>query len=189
MWGRGLRSSPETGKKDCLLLDFSGNIVRFHEDYESIYFNGLEALDSGEKLDKTVRSEETEPKGCPKCGFTPFKARCMACGYERKTQSAKVEALPGEMQEVFVGQGSRRKKIADSEKHLWEQCCSYARAHSMPEKQSGRAWHLFKKITGKDALWRFSTTPTVELTMTFHNKVQQLNTAFRKATSVKGLTR
>ena len=33
MWGRGLRSSPVTGKKDCYLLDFSGNIVRFFEDF------------------------------------------------------------------------------------------------------------------------------------------------------------
>ena len=28
MWGRALRSSPDTGKKDALLLDFSGNIQR-----------------------------------------------------------------------------------------------------------------------------------------------------------------
>ncbi len=32
MWGRGLRSSPNTGKTDAILLDFSGNIVRFADD-------------------------------------------------------------------------------------------------------------------------------------------------------------
>ena len=41
MWGRGLRSSPETGKKDCLLLDFSGNIIRFFEDFNDVYFNEI----------------------------------------------------------------------------------------------------------------------------------------------------
>ncbi|MFV0409318.1 MAG: DEAD/DEAH box helicase, partial [Paracoccus sp. (in: a-proteobacteria)] len=29
MWGRGLRASPDTGKTDTLLLDHSGNILRF----------------------------------------------------------------------------------------------------------------------------------------------------------------
>jgi len=29
MWGRGLRSSPGTGKTDCILLDHSGNVLRF----------------------------------------------------------------------------------------------------------------------------------------------------------------
>jgi superfamily II DNA or RNA helicase len=37
MWGRGLRSHP--GKKDCYLLDFSGNIVRFAEDFSDVFFN------------------------------------------------------------------------------------------------------------------------------------------------------
>jgi superfamily II DNA or RNA helicase len=60
MWGRGLRSSPDTGKEDCILLDFSGNIIRFREDFEDIYFNGLGALDSGERLDKTIRKDKEE---------------------------------------------------------------------------------------------------------------------------------
>ena len=58
MWGRGLRSSPETGKTDCILLDFSGNIIRFAEDYTEIFFNGLAELDSGEKLDKKIRKDD-----------------------------------------------------------------------------------------------------------------------------------
>ena len=49
MWGRGLRSSPNTGKKDCLLLDFSGNIIHMADDYNDVFCNGLDALDNGEK--------------------------------------------------------------------------------------------------------------------------------------------
>jgi superfamily II DNA or RNA helicase len=71
MWGRGLRS--HEGKKDCYLLDFSGNIIRFAEDFTDVFFNGLEKLDDGEKLDKKIRKdEETEMKGCPKCGYKPL---------------------------------------------------------------------------------------------------------------------
>lgn len=183
MWGRGLRSSPDTGKKDCHLLDFSGNIIRFFEDFNEIYFNGLDKLDDGEKLDKTVRKdEEYEPKGCPKCGYTPFHKRCMACGYE-KVSAQISEALPGHMKEIFIGEGKNKKKLADNAEHLWNQVCSYARIHSQPEKQSARAWHLFKKITGQETMWQFSKAPIVEISRNVHQKIQQLNIAYKKGLS------
>jgi superfamily II DNA or RNA helicase len=182
MWGRGLRSSPDTGKSDCYLLDFSGNIVRFFEDFSEIYFNGLDALDDGDKLDKTIRKDEDyEVKGCPKCGYTPFHKRCMACGYE-KVSTQVSEALPGHMQEIFMGDGKNKKKLADNAEHLWNQVCSYARIHSQPEKQSGRAWHLFKKITGQETMWQFSKAPNVEITKNVLNKIRQLNMAYSKGT-------
>ena len=180
MWGRGLRSSPDTGKTDCILLDFSGNIIRFFEDFNEIYFNGLDKLDDGEKLDKTIRKDEDyEPKGCPKCGYTPFHKRCMACGHE-KVSTQVSEALPGHMQEIFMGEGKNKKKLADNAEHLWNQICSYARIHSQPEKQSARAWHLFKKITGQETMWQFSRAPTVEITANVHRKIQSLNMAYKK---------
>jgi superfamily II DNA or RNA helicase len=180
MWGRGLRSSPDTGKKDCHLLDFSGNIIRFFEDFNEIYFNGLDKLDDGDKLDKKIRKDEDyEPKGCPKCGYTPFHKRCMACGYERVSSQIS-KALPGQMQEIYIGEGKNKKKLADSAEHLWNQVATYARIHSQPEKQSGRAWHLFKKITGQETQWQFSKAPNVEITKNVLNKIKQLNIAFKQ---------
>jgi superfamily II DNA or RNA helicase len=180
MWGRGLRSSPNTGKKDCFLLDFSGNIIRFFEDFNDIYFDGLDALDAGEKLDKTARTkEEFETKGCPRCGHTPFHKRCMACGYERISKQIS-EALPGTMKEIFIGEGKNKKKLADNAEHLWNQVCTYARMRSRPEKQSGRAWHLFRQMTGQDSPWKFSTAPMVEINRNVLNKIRQLNIAYRK---------
>ncbi|MBP9906578.1 MAG: DEAD/DEAH box helicase family protein [Rhodoferax sp.] len=182
MWGRGLRSSPDTGKVDCLLLDHSGNIQRFADDFEEIFHHGLSALDMGEKLDKKVRLDDGdfEPKGCPQCGHKPFAKCCMACGYEKQAP-ALVEALPGEMQEVVLG----KKKLADDHRHLWEQVCTYARSHSQPEKQNGRAWNLFKNITGQTppSMWRFETTPNVEITRHTRNKILSLNMAYSKARS------
>jgi superfamily II DNA or RNA helicase len=180
MWGRGLRSSPDTGKVDCLLLDHSGNIQRFAEDFEQIFHNGLSALDMGEKLDKTVRKDddEHEAKGCPKCGYKPFAKTCMACGYEKQAP-ALVESLPGQMQEVVLG----KKKLAEDHRHLWAQVCTYARSHSKPEKQRGRAWNLFKNITGQppSSFWAFETTPNVEITRNVRNKITSLNMAYSKA--------
>lgn len=179
MWGRGLRSSPDTGKIDCHLLDHSGNILRFLDDYTDIFFNGLDALDMGEKLDKAIRKDDKdEAKGCPACGYKPFSKRCMACGYERQAPSL-VEHEPGEMREVMLG----KKKLADDHHHLWEQLCTYARAHSAPEKQAGRAWHLYQKIVGKQPPkgWRFVDTPNTEITRNVRNKILSLNMAYTKA--------
>lgn len=143
MWGRGLRSSPDTGKTDCILLDFSGNIVRFMDDYTDIYFNGLDQLDAGEKLDKVIRrdEEEKEPSKCPACGFSPCGKRCISCGHENKSKSL-IEHLPGEMSEVKIG----KSKLADDQKHLWEQLCTYTRSHGKPETASARAWYLFQEF-------------------------------------------
>ena len=100
MWGRGLRSSPNTGKTDCHLHDHTGNILRFLDDYTGIFFDGLDSLDLGDKLDKTVREDdEKEPKACPACGFKPFGRRCMACGHET-VSTALVEHEAGVMQEI-----------------------------------------------------------------------------------------
>lgn len=180
MWGRGLRSSPETDKKDCYLLDFSGNIIRFFADFNDIYFNGLDKLDDGDKLDKKIRTaEEFEKKGCPRCGYTPYHKRCMACGYEKISKQIS-EALPGHMKEIYIGEGNSKKKLADNAEHLWNQVCAYARIYSKPEKQSGRAWHLYRQITGQETKWSFARAPQVEITRNVLNKIKAMNIAYKK---------
>ena len=180
MWGRGLRSSPQTGKTDCFLLDFSGNIIRFAEDFTQVFFEGLESLDSGDKLDKKIRTdEEGESHGCPKCGYKPFYKRCMGCGYEKITPNMAT-ALPGQMQEITIGEGKNKKKLADNAEHLWHQVVTYARIHSAPEKQQYRAAHLFKDMTGQDPMWRFTTAPNVEIGRNVINKITQLNMKWKK---------
>lgn len=180
MWGRGLRSSPETGKRDCLLLDHSGNILRFAEDYTDIFYSGLSELDCGEKLDKAVRKEpgEDERKGCPSCGYQPFAKRCMACGFEIAKEST-VEAIPGRMREVMIG----KAKAAENHAHLWQQVCSYARAHGKPETMQGRAAHIFKDIIGDwpPRGWHIDRTDGAEISRAVLNKIRAKNIAFVKA--------
>lgn len=179
MWGRGLRSSPETNKKECLLLDFSGNIIRFAEDYSDIFFNGLECLDSGEKLDKTVRNdkEEKEPVKCPKCGAIPFAKKCTACGFEI-VKSSLIEHVPGVMAEVMIG----KAKAAESPRDLWNQLCTYSRSHS--QKPKGRAWHLYQKIMGSEPPFPFETAPNTPISRAVMNKIQQMDIAYRA--SIRG---
>lgn len=180
MWGRGLRASPETGKADCILLDHSGNITRFAEDYTKIFFDGLDALDMGEKLDAKVRKDdEYEAKGCPSCGYKPFFKRCMACGHEHQAPALQ-EVVAGEMQEVSIVGGGRQAQDYAS---IWAQVCTYARAHSAPEKQKWRARFLYRDITGHEPPrnYDFHSTANTVVTRQVRNKIASLNIARNKA--------
>lgn len=184
MWGRGLRSSPATGKKDCILLDHSGNILRFAEDFEQVYFNGVESLDMGEKLDSTVRKEpeQYEAKACPSCGHKPFGKRCMACGFEKPAPAIETSTA-GEMVEIAVGKGKNRKVLADSPAHLWGQVCAYARANSALDKQHWRACYLFKDMVGHwpPKAWHISNTPDVPVSPAVASKIKARNISRAKA--------
>lgn len=185
MWGRGLRCSP--GKTECVLLDFTRNIVRFMEEFEEIYFNGFHSLNQAEEFETKERKEEsTEPKGCPECGMKPFKRKCIKCGYEKQTLALEDTSV-GIMKEISIGSGRNRKVLATDSINLWQQLCLYARTHSKPEKQPGRAFHLYRKITGQDppAGCKFAETPNATVTQATRNKIKSLDWAYRAGMSNK----
>lgn len=180
MWGRGLRASPETGKTDCLLLDHTSNILRFAQDYEAIFHQGLDELDCGEKLDRVVRTEADEQKAkkCPKCGATPFVGHCMACGHEAKRQATEAP-IAGTMVEITLGE----RNAGFTRREIWQQAVTYARAHSVGAlKQAGRAAHIYREICGtwppRD--WKFGNTPSTQIHSAVMNKIKARNIAFAR---------
>ena len=74
MCGRGTRLSPETGKTDCLILDYGRNIERH---------GPLDALRPPSEREKTGPSGPLA-KTCPQCrALLPIRLpRCPECGYE-----------------------------------------------------------------------------------------------------------
>lgn len=71
--GRGVRLSPETGKSNCLLLDFGGNLERFG------------CIDQIEAPKQKKKSDQSMPmKVCPECQSVHAIAvtQCADCGYE-----------------------------------------------------------------------------------------------------------
>lgn len=182
MWGRGLRSSPDTGKKDCILLDHSGNIIRFLEDFTEVYFNGVASLDEGMKLDKKIResADKEESKGCPSCGNKPFFKRCMACGFEI-IKPSMIEHLPAEMRVLEMPVMTGKRQLAESHSSLWRQVCAYAAVHSAPEKQFGRAFNLYKSMTGMKPPSSFRFDPTGDLSGLVANKIRSMNIQFAKS--------
>ena len=178
MWGRGLRSSPETGKTDCILLDHSGNILRFKEDFEAIYFEGVQELDDGKHYDKEIRKEpeEKEAKGCPVCGYKPFASRCMSCGFEI-VKASLIEAEPGKMVAVTIGKGTR--SVSLEKRELWREVCTYAARTS--EKAEGRAYHLYRKIAGEDKPRNWYFEPEIRPpSAAVIGKIKSLDIAYRK---------
>lgn len=180
MWGRGLRASPETGKTDLLLLDFSGNIIRFSEDYETIYHDGLDALDMGEKLDKTIRKEDEEadhPAHCPQCQYVPFRKRCISCGFEIIKHNL-IEHEAGEMIEFKVGKATIGDKLA-----VWEQSVTLCRGQGNQASAKGRAAHLYKSITGAFPrnLPEFDMVQNVPISRAVMNKSKANTIAYRAA--------
>ncbi len=181
MWGRGLRAAPDTAKTDCLLLDHSGNVLRFRSDFEDIYFGGLSELDAGEKLDREARSEpaEKEVRRCPVCGYTPFAKRCMSCGHELRKHNT-VEHEVGSMTEVVMLGG---KVMGEDRAHVWAQCASYARTFSKPEKQQQRAACIYKDLTGAwpPRSFTIDTAASVEVTRPVLNRIARKNIEWKRA--------
>lgn len=180
MWGRGLRSSP--GKTNCILLDFTRNIVRFMPEFEDVYYNGFRSLDESEKLDSKPRDDDDyTPSGCPQCSYKPFLRRCLSCGFERPTQALE-DTTQGVMEEICIGSGKKRKVLAASEAELWRQVCGYARAYSKPEKQEKRAKALYKNILGRwpPHEYDFHGTDPAPVSRNTRNKIKQLDWAWRE---------
>lgn len=188
MVGRGLRSFP--GKTECLLLDHSGNVVRFADDFAALYFDGLAELDAGEKLDKEVRKdEERPPKKCPSCGFTPCGKRCVRCGFESKTVSL-VEHEEGRASELDI-LGHGKKALAATESALYAMIATHERERSERKVESGRppgnpkgaAAHRFKELTGKwpPRSFVYEATPATEPSNALRGKLRSLEIAFAKS--------
>lgn len=180
MWGRGLRSSVETGKHDCILLDFSGNALRFHDDFVDVFFNGFGELSMAEKMDAKPRQEpeDWEPSGCPKCGHKPFRRICIKCKYEKESASL-VDSTPGEMQEISIG----GKVVATDKRDLWNQLCTYAKQNVHSDKKAGWAWWKFQEITGEKpshSFPRFESAPIVAVSAGTLGKLKSMRIAYHK---------
>lgn len=184
MIGRGLRSYP--GKQDCLLLDHSGNVVRFRDDFSDIYFHGLSELDAGERLDKTVREDDDDdetyvPKPCPQCGATPMGKRCIRCGFEpvRVSDIEHEDGTAEEMELLFDV-----KKYAPSLRELYNAIASYKRARAKPNgNPKGATAHAFRDITGNwpPPSFDFDTAPETPVSDALERKLISRMIAFAKS--------
>lgn len=142
--GRGMRADPfDATKTFCLLLDHANNFLRFQEDWEDLYHDGVAELKGdGEKAKKEVSDKELEERRCPKCSsLWPSKSdTCPNCGFTRPRLNL-VETVEGEM--VELGAGASR----DTKQAWWSQIMAAGEA-----KGYSRGW-MSNKYREKFGVW------------------------------------
>ena len=113
--GRVMR--PHPAKAYALWLCHSGNYVRFREEWDDIYHNGVSELkDDAEKPKPDPTDKEKEAARCPKCSalWPRNSDMCAACGHTRVRLNL-IEHVEGEL--VELGQTSNR--ASHEEKQAW----------------------------------------------------------------------
>lgn len=139
--GRVMRGHPE--KSFAVWLDHSGNYIRFQEEWDEVYNEGVTKLEDGkEKAKKEKTDKEKEAAKCPKCGhlWASGSDTCLHCGYTREKRSM-VESVPGQMEELSIG-----GKHSKDDKQAWYSMTQYmVKYHGW---SPGRAAHTYKDKFG-----------------------------------------
>lgn len=136
--GRVMRGAP--GKEFGVWLCFSGNFLRFREEWDDIYENGINSLNEDkEKPKKEKTKEEKEDSKCPQCAVVWERGwkSCAYCGFI-KTRPTVVTSVPGEMQELSVATKEEKQKF-------WAMCRYKV---TIDGWSSGRASHTYREKFG-----------------------------------------
>jgi len=150
--GRVMR--PCYGKEFALWLDHSGNYLRFNEDWEALYHEGVNSLDDGkEKPKKEPTKEEKEAAKCPKCSHLwPAKSDiCACCGFIRERKN-DVLVKPGNLIEL----GNTLKVDAEYKRSFYHQLLQYCDLKNYSE---GWAYHKYVKKFGAKPCWSKDRQP------------------------------
>jgi superfamily II DNA or RNA helicase len=115
MIGRGARIYD--GKKECVLQCNSGNWLRFEDDWNELYHNGVDKLQDADTKKRVEKSKkEKQDSICPKCHrLWTGGTICPHCGFEKKRRDMS-EAVPGTM--INLG----KEKFTVSAESYWQQC-------------------------------------------------------------------
>jgi superfamily II DNA or RNA helicase len=169
--GRVMRPHPD--KEFALWLDHSGNFLRFRDDWDEVFEDGVKELEGkAEKAKKEPTEREKTDSKCPKCGYL-WPARtdtCPACGFVRKKRN-EVDHIAGEMVELAANTKSQK----EDKQVFYSELLYIARMRNYNEHWAS---HKYKEKFGvwPRGLMPISQEPT-EKTM---NWIKSKNIAFAK---------
>lgn len=139
--GRVMRGA--NGKEFALWLDHSGNYLRFQEDWDDVYENGVAQLDdTKEKPKREPTDNEKKESKCPVCKalWPRLSDVCSNCGHVRQRKN-EVFSVPGELKEYV--------KTANKGSHTKEQFWAMCQWKMAFDKWSqGRAYAAYKNEFG-----------------------------------------
>lgn len=175
MIGRGARS--HEGKSLCVVQDNAGNWLRFADDWEEFFSNGVSALvgKADSKPKKEPSKKEKESAKCPKCGSVwPGRAdTCLHCGHTR-VRANDVSALPGELVELKTA-SKKDKYTSEFKEAFYKSLIAVLRNQG---KNENRAYHLYRQRFGVDPAWKKEAgVPTADAA----NYIRSANIAFAKS--------
>lgn len=177
--GRVMRAHP--GKEYALWIDHSGNYLRFKDQWDALYSDGVHELDDGaEKTKPEPTDKEKEAAKCPACGaLWPGNADvCANCGHVRQRRN-DVEVLPGEVVELDTKK--KKDKYTSEFKEAWYHAM-LALLHSKG-KNENRAFHLYLKKFGVKPAWKKTVDSPGDPDLQFQVQgyLQRANIAFAKS--------
>lgn len=174
LFGRGLRIAD--GKRDCLVLDHSGNMVRFWQDCEHFFDFGVAELDDGKKKEKkNAEKKEAEPVKCPHCRAVHRPApSCPVCGHEYPKRQT-VQHVPGTLKELIAG-GYHRELT----KELWPQVVGYVLERREGDAARRQALAIFKDMTGEFPRMHWEQTQPIEPSLEVRNRIRSQQIRFAK---------
>ena len=107
--GRIMR--PHATKDFAVWLDHSGNYLRFRDDWDDLYAEGVKELDEKvEKPKKEPTQREKEESKCPACGFLWGNCdHCPSCGHVRQRRN-EIAAVAGILEELESGKHHHHDK-------------------------------------------------------------------------------
>lgn len=139
--GRVMRSHP--GKDFGVWLDHSGNFLRFRDDWEQVFYEGVTELKSGgEKAKKEPSEKKKKESICPRCKilWTFPSDTCESCGFVKQKPTG-VTTVSGEILELAA---ANRQLMLDN-KQFYAELLYYSK---MKGYKDGWASHKYKEKFG-----------------------------------------
>jgi hypothetical protein len=165
---------PHEGKEFGIWLDHSGNFLRFRDDWEELYSDGVKDLkEGGEKAKKELTEREKKEAKCPSCGvlWTFPDDKCGECGHVRVRMNTVVN-VPGELLELQAA----NKRINIPPQQFYSELLYYARSKGIKE-----GWAYFKMKEKFGVMPRGLHTEGKEPTPETLNWIKSRNIAYAKA--------
>ena len=169
--GRIMR--PFEGKKFGVWLDHSGNYLRFRNDWDKLFSEGVTDLDdSVEKTKKELTEKEKASAKCPACSSLWIwnSNVCGFCGHEKRLK--QVIAVAGELHELGM---TNRQALAENQ-NFYSELLYYAKSRDYKD-----GWAAFK-YKEKYGYWPNGLQKTTRPTsVTTANFIKSRNIAWSKA--------
>lgn len=156
--GRVMRPAP--GKDVALVIDHTGNAMRFLDDTVDFWDRGVDELDEGAEKDRKPRElteKERKERACPRCKavFSVNVSTCPACGWERPPKPSGVTVVDGATRQLDMSKHASTRKF-DFDNHpllkdpAWAYRCfaAWATDRKRGDEAAGRRWAagLFKGV-------------------------------------------